>query len=180
MFHAVLLVFVIPEESVTTTGNCAPATDPGATIDGLANMTIASSVPGPLGPACTVQVALLPQMMSATVLVLPPVHIAGPALVAGPQSLSVSLMRACTSTVIAWLKSMMTVSPESRVFAKPPDDVSTADVESGPAAPLVLMSGFRRGDNAVLPEGKRFVVYVQRDTIVKIQSPLTGAQPGAP
>ena len=48
------------------------------------------------------------------------------------------------------------------------------------AAPLVLMSGFRRGDNAVLPEGKRFVVYVQRDTIVKIQSPLTGAQPGAP
>ena len=35
------------------------------------------------------------------------------------------------------------------------------------AAPLVLMSGFRRGDNAVLPEGKRFVVYVQRDTLIK-------------
>ena len=36
------------------------------------------------------------------------------------------------------------------------------------AAPLVLMSGFKRGDNAVLPEGKRFVVYVQKDTAVKI------------
>jgi len=35
------------------------------------------------------------------------------------------------------------------------------------AAPLVLMSGFRRGENAVLPEGKRFVVYVQRDTLIK-------------
>src|SRR5207245_10109193 len=98
MFHAGLLVFVIPEESVTTTGNCAAAPDPGATIDGLANMTIASSVPGPLGPACTVQVALLPQTMSATVLVFPPLHIAGPALVAGPQSLSVSRMWAFTRT----------------------------------------------------------------------------------
>jgi hypothetical protein len=36
------------------------------------------------------------------------------------------------------------------------------------AAPLVLMSGFKRGDNAILPEGKRFVVYVQKDTVVKI------------
>jgi len=35
------------------------------------------------------------------------------------------------------------------------------------AAPLVLMSGFRRGENAVLPQGKRFVVFVQTDTVVK-------------
>ena len=38
------------------------------------------------------------------------------------------------------------------------------------AAPLVLLSGFRRGENAVLPEGKRFVVYVQTDTNVKVQA----------
>jgi hypothetical protein len=36
------------------------------------------------------------------------------------------------------------------------------------AAPLVLMSGFRRGENAVLPEGKRFVVFVKTDTIVRL------------
>lgn len=35
------------------------------------------------------------------------------------------------------------------------------------AAPLVLMNGFKRGEDAVLPEGKRFVVYVQTDTIIK-------------
>src|SRR5438045_2801966 len=29
------------------------------------------------------------------------------------------------------------------------------------AAPLVLMHGFKRGENAVLPEGQRIVVYVQ-------------------
>jgi hypothetical protein len=36
-----------------------------------------------------------------------------------------------------------------------------------PFAPLVLMSGFRRGESAVLPEGKRFIVYVQTDNLVK-------------
>lgn len=35
-------------------------------------------------------------------------------------------------------------------------------------APLALMHGFRRGEQAVLPEGKRFVVYVQKDTIIRI------------
>ena len=35
-------------------------------------------------------------------------------------------------------------------------------------APLALMHGFKRGEQAVLPEGKRFVVYVQKDTIIKI------------
>jgi hypothetical protein len=41
-------------------------------------------------------------------------------------------------------------------------------------APLALMHGFKRGEQAVLPEGKRFIVYVQRDTIIRL--PL--AQPG--
>jgi hypothetical protein len=36
-----------------------------------------------------------------------------------------------------------------------------------PISPLALMSGFKRGENAVLPQGKRFVVFVQSDTIVK-------------
>ena len=36
-----------------------------------------------------------------------------------------------------------------------------------PLAPLGLIQGFRRGENAVLPEGKRFLVFVQRDTSVK-------------
>ena len=36
-----------------------------------------------------------------------------------------------------------------------------------PIAPLALMSGFKRGEDAVLPQGKRFVVYVQSETIVK-------------
>lgn len=35
-------------------------------------------------------------------------------------------------------------------------------------APLALMHGFKRGDQAVLPEGTRFVVYVQKDTVVRI------------
>jgi len=45
------------------------------------------------------------------------------------------------------------------------------------AAPLVLMHGFKRGENAVLPEGKRFVVYVQRDTTVKTTSVGADGQP---
>jgi len=36
-----------------------------------------------------------------------------------------------------------------------------------PIAPVVLIGGFRRGENAVLPQGKRFVVFVQSDTVVK-------------
>ena len=48
------------------------------------------------------------------------------------------------------------------------------------AAPLVLMHGFKRGENAVLPEGKRFVVYVQRDTIVKLPSASVDGQTTAP
>ena len=36
-----------------------------------------------------------------------------------------------------------------------------------PLSPLALMTGFKRGENAVLPQGKRFVVYVQSETAVK-------------
>ena len=35
-------------------------------------------------------------------------------------------------------------------------------------APLALMHGFKRGENAVVPEGKRFLAYVQKDTIVRL------------
>jgi hypothetical protein len=35
-------------------------------------------------------------------------------------------------------------------------------------SPLALMHGFKRGEQAVLPEGKRLVVYVQKDTIIRI------------
>jgi hypothetical protein len=35
-------------------------------------------------------------------------------------------------------------------------------------APLALMQGFKRGEQAVIPEGKRFVVYVQKETIVRL------------
>lgn len=43
-----------------------------------------------------------------------------------------------------------------------------------PASPLALMSGFKRGENAVLPQGKRFVVFVQSDTTVKIPVERSG------
>jgi hypothetical protein len=36
-----------------------------------------------------------------------------------------------------------------------------------PIAPVVLISGFKRGENAVLPQGKRFVVFVKSDAVVK-------------
>jgi len=34
------------------------------------------------------------------------------------------------------------------------------------AAPVALMAGFKRGEDAVLPEGKRFIVFVKTDTVV--------------
>jgi len=37
-----------------------------------------------------------------------------------------------------------------------------------PISPLALMSGFKRGEDAILPQGKRFVVYVANDTKVKV------------
>lgn len=37
----------------------------------------------------------------------------------------------------------------------------------GPAAPLALLHGFKRGENAVIPQGKRFEVTVQGDASVQ-------------
>jgi len=39
-------------------------------------------------------------------------------------------------------------------------------------APLALMQGFKRGEQAVIPEGRRFVVYVQKDTIVRVPTEI--------
>jgi len=36
------------------------------------------------------------------------------------------------------------------------------------AAPMALVAGFKRGENAVLPEGKRFIVFVKTDTVVHV------------
>lgn len=41
-------------------------------------------------------------------------------------------------------------------------------------SPLALMYGFKRGEQAVIPEGKRFVVYVQKEAIVR--APLETAK----
>jgi hypothetical protein len=37
-----------------------------------------------------------------------------------------------------------------------------------PIAPLMLVQGFKRGENAVLPEGKRFIVFVTKEAMVNI------------
>ena len=41
--------------------------------------------------------------------------------------------------------------------------------------PLALMGGFKRGENAVLREGRRYVVAVGKDTTVKVVSPVSAA-----
>jgi len=43
-----------------------------------------------------------------------------------------------------------------------------------PIAPLALMQGFKRGENAIVPEGKRFVVYVKTDTVIRVNSVTPG------
>lgn len=48
------------------------------------------------------------------------------------------------------------------------------------AAPLALTAGFKRGENAILPEGKRFVVYVKTDTTVRVAETTSDAQPPKP
>jgi hypothetical protein len=46
------------------------------------------------------------------------------------------------------------------------------------AAPLALTAGFKRGEDAVLPEGKRFVVFVKADTVVKAsEAPADNSTP---
>ena len=37
-----------------------------------------------------------------------------------------------------------------------------------PIAPVVLVNGFKRGENAVLPEGKRYIDFVKSDTMVRV------------
>ena len=37
-------------------------------------------------------------------------------------------------------------------------------------APLALMQGFKRGEQAVLPEGKRLIVYVLKETVVRVNA----------
>src|SRR5262249_2045502 len=49
-----------------------------------------------------------------------------------------------------------------------------------PIAPVVLIGGFRRGENAVLPEGKRFVVFVKTDTVVHVIETKSEGSPSAP
>ena len=43
-------------------------------------------------------------------------------------------------------------------------------------APMALMHGFKRGEQAVLTEGKRFVVYVQKETTVRVANDLKTTQ----
>ena len=48
-------------------------------------------------------------------------------------------------------------------------EVATMAIVSGALfPPLALLHGFKRGENAVLREGRRFVVSVGRDTTVKV------------
>jgi hypothetical protein len=38
-----------------------------------------------------------------------------------------------------------------------------------PLAPIAIIGGaFKRGEDAILPQGKRFVVYVQKETVVSV------------
>jgi hypothetical protein len=48
------------------------------------------------------------------------------------------------------------------------------------AAPLALTAGFKRGENALLPEGKRFIVYVAGDTTVHTTATPAEPQPLKP
>ena len=48
------------------------------------------------------------------------------------------------------------------------------------AAPVALMAGFKRGENAVLPEGKRFTVYISKDTTVRVSDAVGEPRPAKP
>ncbi len=53
-------------------------------------------------------------------------------------------------------------------------EVATKTIVAGalfpPLAPLALIHGFKRGENAILREGRRYVVTVGRETIVKVNT----------
>jgi len=54
-------------------------------------------------------------------------------------------------------------------------EVATMAVVSGVLfPPLALLHGFKRGENAVLREGRRFVVVVGKDATVKVAAPGSG------
>ena len=93
-----------PELSVTISGNWAPATEPAATVVGDEVIVMFS----PFVMVSYEHVALVPQTMSATVLVVPPEHVGGPdwvvVLPAVAQSLSVIRMTAFGATLMASLK----------------------------------------------------------------------------
>ena len=48
------------------------------------------------------------------------------------------------------------------------------------AAPLALTAGFKRGEDAILPEGKRFIVFVKTDTLVHVDQTSVKVSPGSP
>ena|SRR5205814_3060700 len=110
------------------TGYCTPGVDPEATTSGSAvSLTVR-----PVSAESREHTALIPQVMSATVFVSPPPHVAGPLGVGVPQSASVTRMLAFPGTHIGSLNVNWRTSPESSVFAKPgPLSVSTAEVEVG-------------------------------------------------
>ena len=126
---------------------------PADTIVGALVIVMIRSALGWLLNAVVVQVAFVPQTMSATVLVLPPVQpapcVGAPLLVHVPQSLSVTRIVAFAATETpqaepqpASLKMISILSPGSSVFAKPPDEVSTDEVEvrfvGGGAIPVTV------------------------------------------
>src|SRR5437867_3387416 len=159
MFHELPDRSVMPDESVMTTGYCAPALLPAELMVGLPVIVMLRSpfdMDTPLTvPFFEVQVAFVPQTMSATVLVWPPEQVAGPLCVAGPQSLSVTRIVAVGETdmphvvphepspVLVSVKSISTWSPWSSVLANPPVTVSVAVCDVGrtlsAAAPAVMV-----------------------------------------
>ncbi len=48
------------------------------------------------------------------------------------------------------------------------------------AAPIALMAGFKRGEDAILPEGKRFIVFVRSDTMIHVSDTKPTEAPPAP
>src|SRR5438093_10555211 len=83
--HALPLRSVIPELSVMTTGYCAPATLPAATMVGLPVIVTTSRL-FVCSTVLVVQVAFVLQTMSAAVFVLPAGEAGGAAWVGGPQA----------------------------------------------------------------------------------------------
>jgi len=60
-------------------------------------------------------------------------------------------------------------------------EVAAVSIASGILfPPLALMGGFKRGENAILREGRRFVVAVAKDTTVKVVAAPRAAEDTAP